>query len=254
MTGPISYIGGKNRLAQKIISLFPEHTTYVEAFTGGGQVFFHKTPSKVEVLNDLDSEVVNFFRICQGHHQELVRHLRYVLVSRRWYELFAQTPANILTDIQRAARFLYLQKNSFGGRVVRQSYSFHVVQKPGYSPAKIPHLIKQTHERLRAVQLECLPYEQALQKYDRPTTLFYLDPPYWGRQLYKFNFSASDFRDLARRLAALKGKFILSLNDLPEVRSLFSSFHLESLEIPYTSQVHAGRRYKELLITNYSTS
>src|SRR5207244_8664793 len=86
MIGPLPYIGGKNRLAAKIIALLPEHTTYVEPFAGGAQVFFHKEPSAVEVLNDLDGEIVNFFRICQWHYEELVRYLRYCVVSRKLYE------------------------------------------------------------------------------------------------------------------------------------------------------------------------
>src|SRR5207249_10102191 len=87
MTGPLSYIGGKNRLARQIISLLPEHITYVEPFAGGAQVLFHKQPSNVEVLNDLDFEVVNFFRVCQWHYGELVRYLRFCLISRKLHEL-----------------------------------------------------------------------------------------------------------------------------------------------------------------------
>src|SRR5712671_3627168 len=86
MIGPLAYIGGKNRLAKQIISILPEHVTYVEPFAGGAQVFFHKAPSKVEVLNDLDFEIVNFFRCCQHHYEELVRYLNYCLISRRWYD------------------------------------------------------------------------------------------------------------------------------------------------------------------------
>src|SRR5207253_9833203 len=123
MIGPLSYIGGKRSLAKRVIALFPKHTTYVEAFAGGAQVFFHKQPSKVEVLNDLDGEIVNFFRVCQSHHQELVRYVHFVVVSRKWYEILAKTPTQGLTDVQRAARFFYLQKNSFGGLVVRQNYA-----------------------------------------------------------------------------------------------------------------------------------
>src|SRR5256885_6620146 len=83
MIGPLPYIGGKNRLATKIISMLPEHTTYVEAFAGGAQVFFHKSPSNVEVLNDLDFDIVNFFRVCQWHYEELIRYLRFCLLSRK---------------------------------------------------------------------------------------------------------------------------------------------------------------------------
>src|SRR5215467_12388858 len=118
MRGPLAYIGGKNRLARTLISLFPKHTTYVEPFAGGAQVFFHKQPSEVEVLNDLEFEIVNFFRVCQHHYQELVRHLEYCLISRRWYDLFLSLKPEGLTDIQRASRFFFLQKNSFGGLVL----------------------------------------------------------------------------------------------------------------------------------------
>ena len=112
MIGPLPYIGGKNRLATKIISMLPEHTTYVEAFAGGAQVLFHKPPSQVEVLNDLDFDIVNFFRVCQWHYEELVRYLRYCLASRKLHELHVKTDPATLTDIQRAGRFFYLQMES----------------------------------------------------------------------------------------------------------------------------------------------
>src|ERR1700693_2599610 len=110
MVGPLSYIGGKNRLAKRIIEIFPAHTTYVEAFAGGAQVLFRKEPSTVEVLNDLDGDVLNFFRICQLHHDELLRYLKFILASRRWFALFEAENPDSLTDVQRAARFFYLQK------------------------------------------------------------------------------------------------------------------------------------------------
>src|SRR6266567_8806027 len=200
MVGPLSYIGGKRSLAKRVIALFPAHQTYVEAFAGGAQVFFHKEPSKVEVLNDLDFEIVNFFRCCQHHYEELVRYLSYCLISRRWYGLLtAEQPAS-LTDIQRAGRFFYLQKNSFGGLILKRHYHYGVIQRPNYNPKGIPEKIHAAHERLRGVQIESLPYQQILERYDRPTTLFYLDPPYWQRKLYKFNFTDQDFTDLERRL------------------------------------------------------
>src|SRR5258708_24852142 len=113
MAGPLSYIGGKNRLAKRVIEIFPEHTTYVEAFAGGAQVLFHKEPSKVEVLNDLDGEIVNFFRVCQQHYEELLRYCRFSLVSRKWFDQLLATDPRSLTDIQRAARYMYLLRNSF---------------------------------------------------------------------------------------------------------------------------------------------
>ena len=252
MVSPMSYIGGKNRLAKKIISMLPEHTTYVEAFAGGAQVLFHKTPSNVEVLNDLDFDIVNFYRVCQWHYEEFVRYLRFSLASRKLHELHVKSDPATLTDIQRAGRFFYLQKNSFGGLILRQKFHYGVVQPSNYNPDRIPEIIEQTHRRLARVQIESLPYEQVLQRYDRPETCFYLDPPYWRRKLYKFNFSDGDFQNLDQHLRGLKGKFILSLDDHPEVRKLFGHWTLVPVDIAYTAKQSGSKRYPELLITNFS--
>jgi DNA adenine methylase len=251
MVGPLSYIGGKNRLAKRIIEIFPRHKTYVEAFAGGAQVLFHKEPSAVEVLNDLDGELVNFFRVCQSHYEELVRYFRFVLVSRRWFALLKSADTATLTDIQRAARYLYLLKSSFASLVSRPVYHWHVVQPPGFNLARLPVLLENTHKRLERVQIECLPYEGILKRFDRPATLFYLDPPYWGRSLYRYNFNSHDFELLEERLRGLRGKFVLSLNDVPEVRKLFHRFLIEDVQLAYTAQRHAGKRYREVLITNF---
>ena len=251
MIGPLPYIGGKNRLAKKIISMLPEHTTYVEPFAGGAQVLFHKSPSNVEVLNDLDFDIVNFFRVCQWHYEELIRYLRYCFVSRKLHELHLASNPTTLTDIQRAGRFYYLQKNSFGGLILKQKFHYGVTCPSNYNPARIPIVIEKAHQRLMRVQIESLPYEQVLEKYDRPTTFFYLDPPYWRRKLYKFNFKDEDFRQLAARLKKLSGKFILSLDDQPEIREIFVDFRMEAIELSYTAKRDTRPRHRELLITNF---
>ncbi len=251
MNGPLAYIGGKRALAKRIIAIFPEHTTYVEAFAGGAQVFFRKEPSEVEVLNDLDGEIVIFFRVCQLHYEELLRYLRFILVSRRWFDLLKASNPATLTDVQRAARYLYLLKSSFAALPRRLDYKCSVTQPPGLNPTTLPQLIENAHKRLERVQIECLPYQDVLKRYDRPTTLFYLDPPYYGRKLYRFNFEPADFKTLAEQLASIKGKFILSLNDVPEVRQLFRRFHFRRVDLPYTAQKKAGRRFTEVLITNF---
>src|SRR2546423_11774722 len=115
--GPFPYVGGKTRLAKKIIERFPEHRTYVELFAGGARVLFGKQPSTIEVINDLDNDVSNFFRVCQAHYQELVRCLEFHIASRKWFHLHLRTPPESLTDIQRAARFFYLQRICYGGKV-----------------------------------------------------------------------------------------------------------------------------------------
>ena len=253
MAGPLSYIGGKNRLAKRIIEIFPKHKTYVEAFAGGAQVFFHKEPSEVEVLNDLDGEIVNFYRICQQHYEELLRYFRFVVVSREWFDLLKSAKPETLTDIQRGARYLYLLRNCFASLVRNPVYHRNVVQPPSFNLERLPELIEKAHKRLARVQLERAPYEEVLRRFDRPTTLFYCDPPYYGRKLYRHNFSDSDFETLADRLKQIRGKFVLSLNDLPEVRKIFKDFYLQGVELHYTSQKAAGKRYKEVIITNFPT-
>jgi DNA adenine methylase len=253
MVGPLPYIGGKNRLATKIISMLPEHTTYVEPFAGGAQVLFHKAPSNVEVLNDLDYDIVNFFRVCQWHYQELIRYLRYCLASRKLHELHVKSNPETLTDIQRAGRLLYLQKNSFGGLVLKQKFHYGVTQPSNYNPERIPEIIEKAHRRLQRVQIECLPYEQVLEKYDRSTTVFYLDPPYFGPKLYRFNFMEEDFQLLAERLGRIKGKFILSLNDRREVREIFKAFHITACRVTYTAKRNASKPFTEVLITNFNS-
>ena len=251
MIGPLPYIGGKNRLATKIISMLPEHTTYVEAFAGGAQVLFHKPPSNVEVLNDLDFDVVNFFRVCQWHYEELVRYLRFCLLSRKLHELHVKSDPATLTDIQRAGRFFYLQKNSWGGLILKQQFHYGVTQPSNYNLERIPQIIEQTHKRLARVQVESLPYEQVLKRYDRPTTLFYLDPPYWRGKRYRFNFSDEDFLVLAQRLATIKDRFILSLDDHPKVREIFQGFRIQQTDVVYTAKRTTKARFSELLITNF---
>jgi DNA adenine methylase len=251
MAGPLSYIGGKNRLAKRVIEIFPEHLTYVEAFAGGAQVLFRKAPSKVEVLNDLDSEIVNFYRVCQQHYEELLRYFKYVVVSREWFDRLKRIDPSTLTDIQRAARYLYILRNSFASLVRNPVYHRNVVQPPSFNLESLPELIENAHKRLERVQLECAPYDEVIDRFDRPTTLFYLDPPYFGRKLYRYNLGEADFGKLAGQLKKIRGKFILSLNDVPEVRKLFGEFHIRAVELHYTSQKEAGKRYKEVLIMNF---
>jgi DNA adenine methylase len=102
-------------------------------------------------------------------------------------------------------------------------------------PARLPELLSRTAERLLNTQLECLPYEQILQRYDGPGVLFYCDPPYAGVRLYRHNFTIDDFRLLAERLASLQGQFLLSLNDTPLTRQLFGQFYCREVSLVYGS-------------------
>lgn len=250
MIGPLAYVGGKRRIAKHVVSLFPEHTTYVEPFAGGAQVFFHKPRSRVEVLNDLDGEVVNFLRVCQRHPQELTRLLALQPASRQLFMWHHDQPPEQLTDIERAGRFFYLQKNSWGGHRVRQHFHYCVTKPPNYNLDTMAEALRAAADRLARVQIEHLPYHEVLRRYDRPTTFFYCDPPYVGVDLYQHNFSDEQFTELATRLRSLKGRFLLSINDCPQAREWFATFHRREIAFTYTA-VRNPRSFPELLFSNY---
>jgi DNA adenine methylase len=250
MIGPLAYIGGKRRIARQLVALLPAHTTYVEPFAGGAQVFFHKPRSRVEVLNDLDHEIVNFLRVCQRHPQELSRLLRWQPASRRLFEWHGDQAPGVLTDVERAARFFYLQKNTWGGKRRRQNFHFAVTKPPSHQPATLARRLTATADRLSDVQIEALPYQHVLAQYDRPTTVFYCDPPYVGVDLYAHNFSDAQFIELAEHLRRLKGRFLLSMNDCPKARNWFTGFSHTEIAFTYTS-TRTPRRFRELLFANY---
>jgi len=116
------WIGGKRKLADHILPLIPSHKCYVEPFCGAAAMFFLKQPSDVEVLNDINGELINVFRIVKYHLEELYKQFKWALTSRQNWAWLQATPADTLTDVQRAARFLYLQKLAFGGKVDGQTF------------------------------------------------------------------------------------------------------------------------------------
>jgi DNA adenine methylase len=251
MIGPLPWVGGKRRLAPTIARLIPEHVTYVEPFAGGAQVLFHKRPSRVEVINDLDGELVNFFRVCKHHSRELARSLRHMPASREMFREISAQSTEGLTDVIRAARFYYLQKTAWGGSRTRRSFHFAVAKPLNFNPSRIPGALEAASTRLERVQLECLPYERVIDLYDRRDTFFFIDPPYVGAKLYEFNFDDAEFTRLADRLARLKGKFILSINDHPIARDAFRAFTSTEVRLSYTASRRVPR-VTELLFSNFA--
>ena len=117
MKSPLVYVGGKSILSKQIISMIPEHKIYCEVFAGAGWVFFKKEPSKSEIINDLDSDLISFYRVLQNHLEEFLRQYKWLLQSREWFNDWKdQLDGRGLTDIQKAARYYYLQRLCFGGK------------------------------------------------------------------------------------------------------------------------------------------
>lgn len=215
-------MGGKSKLNKKIIekiNVIP-HKTYVEPFVGMGGVFLRRGfQPRLEVANDLNGEIINLFRILQRHYPQLMEVMRFQITSRREFvRLRAQNPL-YLTDLERAARFLYLQRLAFGGQV-EGVFGVAPTSGPRFSLARMEPILDAAHERLEGVVFESLDWADLIPRYDTPDTLFYLDPPYWGGEndYGKLMFERADFQKMADLLKDIQGRFILSINDVPDIR------------------------------------
>jgi len=249
----VSWIGGKRRLAPKILPLFPDHGCYVEPFCGAAALFFLKEPAKVEVLNDVNGDLVRLYRIVQHHLDEFVRHFRWALASRELYGWLKETPPATLTDIQRAARFFYLQRLAWGGKVEGQTFGTATTTRPPLNLLRMEEELSAVHLRLHQVTIEHMDWAACVERYDRPHTLAYMDPPYWGTAGYCVEFGLDQYDKMAELLRTMQGKAIVSVNDIPEMRRAFAGLPMQRLAITYT--VAGPKRSKEpkgeLLISNF---
>ena len=234
MTKPIiPWIGGKRRLARHILPLFPAHTCYVEPFCGAAALFFSKAPAKAEVLNDINGELVNLYRVVQHHLEEFLRQFKWALTSRQIFKWLQATPPEPLTDIQRAARFFYLQKNAFGGKVAGQTFGVATTAPPRLNLLRLEEDLSDAHLRLAGATIEHLDWAECIRRYDRPATLFYCDPPYWGTTGYGVGFELAQYDRLAELARSIQGKMVISVNDIPEMRQAFGGLAMERVEITY---------------------
>lgn len=246
----IPWIGGKRRLAPAVLSKFTSHTCYVEAFAGAAAIFFAKEPSEVEVLNDVNGDLVNLYRVVKHHLEEFIRQFKWALSSRQVYEWEKLTDPSTLTDIQRAARFYYLQKLAFGGKVEGQAFGTATTSGPRLNLLRIEEDLSQAHLRLQSAYIEHLSWERVVEKYDRPHTMFYLDPPYWQTEGYGLGFGFEHYERMAELARSIDGAMLISINDHPDIRQVFAGLHLEALGIKYTVGGGAGTNARELLIWN----
>ncbi|MCL6324214.1 DNA adenine methylase [Pectobacterium polaris] len=246
----VPWIGGKRRLAKHILPLFPVHTCYVEPFCGAAALYFLKPPSKAEVINDINGELVNLYRVVKHHLEEFVRQFKWALVSRQIYKWLQAVPEETLTDIQRAARFYYLQKQAFGGKVEERTFGTATTAPPRFNLLRIEEELSMAHLRLSRTVIEHLDWVECIQRYDRPHTLFYCDPPYWGTEGYGVEFGLENYVQMAQLARDIKGKMIISVNDIPEMRQTFEGLNLQSVGINYSLSGKPAPR-RELVICNF---
>lgn len=246
-------MGGKSKLRKLIISLIPEHICYTEAFFGAGWVFFGKDKSEIEVINDVDKELINLFRMIKFHPDEISNQMQYELSSRDMFNYYSHQDPIYMTEIQRAVRYIFILSQSFASRGVTYGYGTTTRPAPQIFDTSNLSALK---ERLRNVYIENLGFEEIFSRYDRSHTFHFCDPPYFETDGYTSPFGERDHLRLLSILNSIDGKFLLTINDHPKVREWYSGFNFIETEVNYSvaKKKEARHRYKELIITNYPLS
>jgi DNA adenine methylase len=263
LNSPFKWVGGKSRLRKQIINLFPQHTCYVELFAGAAWVLFGKPPSDVEVLNDIDQDLITFFRVIKEQPAEFIASFEWELVSRAEFERLANLDTSKLTDIQRAHRFYYLIMASWGGEFLYPRFQTSITDG-GHGNRLFGALqtlekrIQPIYERLRNVIIENLDWQEGFERYNRPGVLMYLDPPYPENKCnYVHNMrEKSDHELLASKLNQAQCQWILSSYDTPFIRDLFADYTIIPLESKsgMNTEKNGNTRVtnKEVAILNYT--
>ncbi len=249
----LPWMGGKSKLATTIISKLPPHITYVEPFCGGCAVFFRKERSKAEILNDADSRLITLLRVMRYHPDELLRELEGLSHSRQ--EFHDAKSFLGWTDIQKAARFLFILKACFGGRMRGPTFGYGLTGKAKFNQSDAWNIITTARDRLDGVTIENLDFADILRRYDSPDTLFYCDPPYIETEGYACVFTLEDHLRLRDALVRARGKIIVSLNDCAKVRELYQGMEwcIERVETTYSvggRGVDRAKKQGEVLIFN----
>lgn len=245
MNSFIGWIGGKRALRDEIISRFPQsYDRYIEVFGGAGWVLFRKDKSKFEVFNDADSDLINLYKQIKCNYKALQQEIDKVHSRELFEDYKVSLQKTELDDLQRAARYYYLIKHSFGSN----RYSFATCVR--HSSVEV---FKNISERLSDVIIENQDFEKIIKTYDRNNALFYCDPPYVETErYYAHGFNIDDHKRLKEALSKIKGKFILSYNDCNIIRKLYKEYNIVGLSRKNLLQANDNScDFKEVLITNY---
>lgn len=245
MKSPIPWIGGKSQLKNRLIEAFPSTESYnrfIDVFGGGGSILFAKDKhAELEVYNDANSDLVNFFRCLKYHRQELQREIRLYLNSREmFFDCRQRLETRGFTDIQRAAMFYVLVKTGFGA-----SLRTFGCNKKRFNTDEF----ETVEQRLDGVVIENKDFENLIKVYDREKALFYCDPPYHKTERhYEVKFTEADHKRLCEVLHSIKGKFVLSYNDDGYVRELYKDCRIQA--VTRNNSLSSGD-FKEVIITNF---
>ncbi len=243
--------GSKSRLLKQIVPLIRPHVCYVEPFFGGGAVLFAKGRSSVEVINDINGNLVALYRNLQFHLPALMGELDWLLASRQNLKDFIAQPG--ITELQRAARFLLVNRTSFGGNM----NSFGVAKTKGggvgFDHKHVGDLLGAAKQRLNGVVVENISYERVFKNYDSADTQFFIDPPYENATNggYK-GWDQKQLTQFRQEVGRLKGNWIVTLNDSEFTRELFSGCNLQPVVTSNRAvnrRTHGKQTFGELIIT-----
>ncbi|MCF7788654.1 MAG: DNA adenine methylase [Prosthecobacter sp.] len=238
--------GGKTRLLTELLPLIRPHTIFVEAFAGGAALTLAKEPSKVEVINDINGELVNLYRHAQFHIDALVAEVEFTLNSRLDLEALIEQPG--FTGLQQAARYLLRNRLSFGGG----GSSFAVAKQAQPSRSAVLEKLRALNTRLDKVAVENLPYERLFKNYDSPGTLWFCDPPYTVGEVNTYAaWDQERMAGFAAAVAGLQGDWIVTVNDTPENRALFKGHQIQPIVTrsgAVNRRTRPGATFGELII------
>ncbi|MEC1395323.1 DNA adenine methylase [Bacillus velezensis] len=256
---PLIWFGGKGRYADHIINKMPAHKVYVEPFGGAAHVIANKPQMGHEVYNDIDGHVVNFLMQVRKDPKAMQQACESIPYSRALYEKW-KTEDYPQNDFDRAVRWFYMNRSGISkgnAEEVPQTGWRHSTQS-GQNPAggyiSACAAFESFANRMKGVMIECKDFRNIIEKYDSPDTLFYVDPPYVGRErFYAGGFTEKDHRELARLLNQVKGKVVLSYYDDPLILEIYPNWESETFSA--YKQVVGGsgksRGAEELLLFNY---
>lgn len=255
---PISYYGGKQTMLSYLLPLVPEHEIYTEAFFGGGALFWAKKKSKVEVINDLNNNVVNFYTVLKSNFSGLKPLIDATIHSRQTYRkaLVIYELPWLFTPEQRAWAFWAATNMGFSNQVGSWAYDFDgkkanqlLVRKEEFADVYSSRLEKTTIESKDACEL--------LTTWDKPTAFHYVDPPYVGaNQGHYAGYTQQQMNDLVKTLGTCKGKFLLSSyhNDTLTAAVKYFGWYQKEINLHNAASSTKGKRRIEVVTANYDLS
>ena len=244
----------------RLLPLFPEHSAYVEVFGGAASLLLNKPPSRLEVYNDLDGELVNLFEVIRDDVDAFLKHAYFLLYSRELYQSWQrELKRGVVPEdrVERALRYWYLIMCSFGAHPYKGwGFNKHTRKSLPMLMQDALGRLRLVHERLKAVQIDHLDFRKCIERYDDPDTFLFLDPPYLNTTAYRIGkFTLEDHRALAELLCSVKGKWLMTIGNRLEVRRLYARLPSRSISSPTSiEKVTGGKRthFANLIIHNYT--